>query len=126
MAIICLRLAPFRDRPKRPDIPPPSGLRLDTTTGVRAVINHAALRLSEHAFWIVASHGPARRDGGICAACQHPWRCPDAIWAAQWIAYTVETSLLERLGVELGGGVASMLATWADQPGVSGTEPANG
>jgi hypothetical protein len=103
-----------------------STARLDSAARVRAVINQAALHLSEYAFWVLASHGPGTRRPAICATCQEPWRCPDVDWAAHWVAYASRTGLLEDSGAELGDDVAAILTAWADAPVLPGTEPTDG
>jgi hypothetical protein len=96
------------------------------TTRLDAFRKHSVLRLSEHAFWMVSSHGPGGGDSSVCAACEKPWRCPDVVWAGQWITYAIWSGLLEQAGVQLSNDVVAILAPWADVYGYCSQEKADG
>jgi hypothetical protein len=94
-----------------PDPVPADGEALWLTT---LFLGLKRLRLVEHAFWIMASHGisASRPFPLVCAACQKPWRCPEITWAADWILSAQRLGLLNEVGLELSGDVLDILASW--------------
>ena len=82
--------------------------------------NYHELSLLGHAFWILASHGVS--EGGpfplVCAACQKLWRCPEIVWAADWILKAKRRGLLDQFDLELGDDVLALLASWGSDVAV--------
>jgi hypothetical protein len=70
---------------------------------------HNALRLTEYALMILASHYPARCDLSGCAICGEPWRCPLVAWAADWILVGQRTGVFAHCGLVLGRKLAALL-----------------
>ncbi|SRR6266508_1153824 len=80
------------------------------------------LRVTEHAFWLLASHGISSSGAfpPVCAACRQPWRCQQVIWAAGWILRARRLGLLAEFGLELSDDILALLATWGADADVAG------
>src|SRR2546430_16787806 len=72
------------------------------------------LRLIDHAFGVLASHGidPGGPFPLVCATCQKPWPFPLVTGAAGWIIVVHRSGLLAEFGIPAGGDILAMLGRW--------------
>lgn len=57
-----------------------------------------ALRLTEYALMVMASHAPRDADPCVCVVCDKPWLCPLTRWASEWVVTARSLGLMEVLG----------------------------
>jgi hypothetical protein len=112
------------DPPLPPDAPDPLNPAPNPTARAAALAascQRNLLRLTEHAFWVLVSHGVSLEGQLplICAACQKPWRCPEFRWAADWILTAKRVGLLDEFALRLSDDVRAIVGAWAAASPVS-------
>jgi len=78
---------------------------------------YQGLRLVEYACVVLASHEPGLDDPGLCAVCRKPWRCPLAMWAADWILTAQGLGLFTEYGISAGDTLAGAIQRLPDTAG---------
>lgn len=122
---------PADDRPSDPVIPfpkPTTGVQGSPSAFAAVVLSETTyevgypeafwdynfLRLIEHAFWVLSSHGiePGGPFPLVCMACGQPWLCRLGAWAANWILVAQRHGLLDQFGLRVGDDILAIMERW--------------
>jgi hypothetical protein len=90
-------------------------------TRTDALRDYHELALTGHAFWILATHGiaPNAVFPFDCALCGKPWRCPEVVWAADWIIQAHRHGVLDQHGLRLGNDCLAVIKSWGSEPALA-------
>jgi hypothetical protein len=92
---------------------PPLPTVAPQASSFEALLDAQLLRFTEHALWILASHGVGEGSFPlVCAACQRPWCCPEIVWAADWILKAQQLSFLAASSFHASDDRLVIVAPW--------------